>query len=185
MSRDLTANQTTQVTANALAPILLIKMEFVGGTVTMWTGYGDIVFDGDTYTGMGSMIGLSPIEETQDVQANGVSIALNGIQSSLISVALLEEYQNRPVTVYFGTMSGGTIVTSPNIIFRGRMDVMTIQESGETATIEMKCESNLAALTRAKERRYTEEDQKLDYPDDLGFDFVTTIQDTEITWGKT
>jgi hypothetical protein len=32
-------------------------------------------------------------------------------------------------------------------------------------------------------RRYTQEDQQRDYPGDLGFQFVNSIQESQIFWG--
>jgi hypothetical protein len=37
-------------------------------------------------------------------------------------------------------------------------------------------------LLRPKTRRYTGEDQKIDFPSDLGFDFVPELQDQQIIW---
>ena len=31
---------------------------------------------------------------------------------------------------------------------------------------------------------YTLEDQKIDYPTDVGFEFIPDLQDKEIIWGK-
>ena len=35
-----------------------------------------------------------------------------------------------------------------------------------------------------RERRYTPEDQKLDYPLDEGFSSVASLQDKQVAWGK-
>ena len=37
-------------------------------------------------------------------------------------------------------------------------------------------------LQRPKSRRYTKEDQQIDFPTDLGFDFVPELQDIQIIW---
>jgi len=37
----------------------------------------------------------------------------------------------------------------------------------------------------AVDRRYTNEDQQLDYPGDRGMEFVSSIQDVTIYWGRT
>ena len=63
------------------------------------------------------------------------------------------------------------------------MDVMSIQESGEQATINITGESRLIDLEIARERRYTSEDQKIDFPDDKGLEFVADLQDKQIIWG--
>ena len=100
-----------------------------------------------------------------------------------------------PATLYYycanhsgmgGTVeaSGDIIVSDPYTIFDGFMDVMKVEDSGETATVNVSCESSLIALERAKTRRYTPEDQAIDYPNDKGFEYVAALQDDEIIWGR-
>lgn len=185
MTRTVETAMDTQISADSFAPILLIEGRFASGVVRIWNGYDPIPWDGKTWQGKGDLIGFSGVEETQEIEARSASVILTGIKSSLISLALdKSEYRGKPIKVWFGAVSGGSIVVDPIVIFNGRMDTATIQDEGETATIEMKCESVLASLTRSKVRRYTDEDQKRTYPSDKFFEFVTAIQDTAITWGQ-
>ena len=39
-------------------------------------------------------------------------------------------------------------------------------------------------IEKPRERRYTSEDQKLDHPDDRGFEYVPALQDMPIFWGR-
>lgn len=177
----------TEVTNSSLAPIMLVKAEFDSGDIRFWTGYVNLTFDGEIYTGAGDLLNISTIEETEEIEANNVTVGLTGIKSSLISIALGEDYQDRQITVWFGALdqSTGALIADPQPLFSGRMDVMQIEESGETASIAVRCESNLITLKRSKERRYTDQDQKVDFPSDTFFDQVDSLQDTQVTWGKT
>lgn len=177
---------TTEVTAAELSPIILVQAEFDSGDTNLWSGYGNIVFDGDNYTGAGNLLQISSIEETEDIEARGVTITVSGIPSSLISIALSENYQDRPIKIWFGALneSTGALISDPELMFRGRMDTMQITEDGETALIAVRAENNLIALKRPRERRYTSDDQKLDYSTDTFFDQVPALQDDEIVWGR-
>ena len=104
-------------------------------------------------------------------------MSLNGIDASLITYALTENYQTRSAKVYLGVLSSGAVVADPYLVFDGRMDVMTIDDNGETANIAMTAESRLIDLERPKLRRYTSDDQKLNHPNDTGFDFVASLQE--------
>ena len=75
------------------------------------------------------------------------------------------------------------LIADPFLAFAGRFDVPDILEAGERATITAKYESRLIDLDRVRARRYTSEDQQLDYPGDKGFDYVPSLQDAVITWG--
>jgi hypothetical protein len=75
-------------------------------------------------------------------------------------------------------------VADPVLQFEGRLDVPAIEDGEDTATIAISYESELIDLERARERRYTPEDQAIDYPGDLGFAYVAALQDAQITWGR-
>ena len=184
MSRDLTTAVQNQLSADELQPFFAVKLNFDSGAVKLWTGYGEITVASETYTGGGQLLDISPIEETVEVAARGASIALNGIDSSLINLALTENYQTRSAKIFFGVLSSGAVVADPYQLFDGRMDVMSIDDNGETASIVMTAESRLIDLERPKLRRYTSEDQKLTHPNDTGFDFVASLQEKEIAWGS-
>jgi hypothetical protein len=64
------------------------------------------------------------------------------------------------------------------------MDVMNIQEGADTCLITLKLESRLITFEKSSNRMYTLEDQKVDFPNDIGFEFIPDLQDKEITWGK-
>jgi hypothetical protein len=184
MSRNLTTAVSNQLSAGELQPFFAIKLNFDSGSLKLWTGYGDITVDSETYTGGGQFLGISSVEETVEVAARGVTMSLNGIDASLITLALTENYQTRSAKVFLGVISSGAVVADPYLVFDGRMDVMTIDDGGETATISMTAESRLIDLERPKLRRYTSEDQKLNHPDDIGLDFVASLQEKEIAWGS-
>lgn len=184
MSRNLTTSVSNQLSADELQPFFAVKLNFDSGALRLWTGYGEVTVASETYTGGGQFLGISPVEETVEVAARGVTMSLNGIDASLITYALTENYQTRSAKVYLGVISSGAVVADPYLVFDGRMDVMTIEDNGETANIAMTAESRLIDLERPKLRRYTSEDQKLNHPNDIGLDFVASLQEKEIAWGS-
>jgi hypothetical protein len=76
------------------------------------------------------------------------------------------------------------IIADPFKCFEGRFDVPDIVDEGARATISARYESRLIDLDRVRARRYTDEDQKLDYPTDKGFEYVPSLQDAQIPWGN-
>lgn len=185
MARDLTAAYQNAITADVVAPALLLSMEFDEGTVNAWTGFGDLTWDSKTFSGVGDFGSLSDVDETSNIQANGVTFTLSGIPSSLISVALTYEYQGRPVRCWLAALNitTGAIIADPYQLFAGRMDVMTINEGAESATITLTAESVLIDLQRPRNRRYTHEDQIAEFAGDLFFEYVAGLVEKNITWG--
>jgi len=183
MARSLTAAVITEITSQSVIPIILVKLEFDSADLNVWTGIGNLTYSGDVYLGTGNIGGISPIEESANLKANGVTLSLSGIPSSLISSALSEDYQDRPATIWFGVFdTSQSLIADPIQIFKGRMDVIVISEAGESTVLELSIENELVHLERPNERRYTPQDQQLLYPADKGFGFVANIQDKQIIW---
>jgi hypothetical protein len=190
MSRALSAEMLAVATADVVRPIYLVKAEFDSTppedrNLYLWSGFGDLTFNGKNYLGVGNLLSISAVDESTDLTATGASIVLSGIQSPLLAIARDEDYQGRPITIYLGALDDtGDLIASPTVLFSGFMDVMTISEAGETSTISVTAENKLIAFDRSYVRRYTAEDQKIDYPNDMGFEFVAKIADQEIIWGR-
>lgn len=165
---------------DSLNAFIAVELAFDSGTTRLWNGYGDLTVAGETHTGTGNLMSISAIEESGEISAKGLNVVLSGVPSSLLSLALTENYQNRGFKVYVGTISSGTVASYE--AFSGRMDVMTLQESGDTCTISLTAESRLIDLERPRVRRYTPEDQKLIDADDTGLDFINSLQEATFEW---
>lgn len=184
MSRNLTAGAINQITSSELQPFLLFQGEFISGTVRAWSGIGDISWNGYTWTGTGTLISISPIQETAETSANGATVTLNGLPLEMISLALGECKQGASGFVYLGFLSNNSVVADPILLFEGRLDIPSIEEGAEAASVTISYESRLIDLERPREGRYTNEDQQREFPGDLGCEFVPALQDLSLTWGR-
>jgi hypothetical protein len=102
----------------------------------------------------------------------------------MIAVALGACRQGLPGRLYLAMLnSAGQIVGTPYLAFSGRCDVPVIEDGAETATIAITYESKLIDLDRARERRYTDQDQQAEYPADTGFAFVAALADLSFPVG--
>ena len=184
--RTLSAAMVTEVTTVQLAPVILVSLSFPSAYTRLWTGYGTLTYAGVPYLGIGTFGSISPIEETTDLAARGISMQLSGVPTANIALALTEDYQGRECTVLFGALSptAGTLISSPVTVFQGRMDVMQISDDGQSADITMTAENRLVDFKRPREVRYTHEEQTALFPGDLGLEFVTAIQEKAIYWGN-
>lgn len=183
MSRTLAVGMEAEVSAAAVSPVFFVEMDFSSGFVRAWSGYGSLTWDSKTWLGAGHLMAIEPLSESVDFVANGANLKLNGIPSDLIAIALGETYQGRDATIYLGLLdSSGAVIADPVPIYAAAMDTMEIDEDGETATIIVRVESQAISLKRPREWRYTNEDQQIDYPDDLGLEYVAGLQDKEIVW---
>lgn len=185
MSRTLSTAMQAVATAELVRPIYLVDLEFASGSIYLWSGLGDLSFNSNTYIGAGDLLSIGAVQESTELTATGAQITLGGIKQSLLTLARDEPYQGRPLTIRLGAFDeNGDLIASPVIVFSGFMDVMTINDSGETSTITVSAENKLIVFQKTAVRRYTAEDQKIEHPTDKGFEFVAKIQEKEIVWGR-
>ena len=183
--RGLSTAFVDEVSGPNFRPALFIRVDFVSGPVYVWQGVGPIVWNGHTFTGIGSLGSVSTIEEGATIEAKGITLSLSGVDVAWLSDILLEFQQGLPAIVWLGAFdTNQELVPDPVIAWSGRTDQPTIEMDGQTATISITCESRLVEMNVAVDRRYTNEDQQLDYPGDRGFEFVNSIQDARIFWGS-
>ena len=185
MSRSLTTGMQSAVIADLVRPITLVQCAFDSGNLNLWSGIGDLTVDSVDYVGAGSLLSIGEIAETSELSANGITVTLSGVTSPLLSKARDEDYQGRELKVLLGAMDAANgVISDPVVVFSGFMDTMVINDGGETATIQVTVENRLIEFERTRVRRYTAEDQKIDYPNDKGLEFVAEMAEKEIIWGR-
>lgn len=185
MSRNLTSAMESAVEADLVRPIVLVTCAFDSGDLNLWNGIGDLTVNFVDYVGAGTLLSIGEIAESSELQANGITVTLSGITDPLLAKARDEDYQGRELIVKLGAMDASNgVITDPITVFSGFMDTMVINDSEETAAIQVSVENRLIEFERTRIRRYTAEDQKIDYPNDKGLEFVAEMAEKEIVWGR-
>lgn len=185
MSRPLTSAMQSAVTADLVRPIILVQCAFDSGNLNLWNGVGNLTVSSVDYVGAGTLLAIGEITETSELQANGITVTLSGITDPLLEKARDEDYQGRELKVLLGAMDASNgVISTPVNVFSGFMDTMVINDSSETATIQIAVENRLIGFERTRVRRYTAEDQLIDFPNDKGLEFVADMAEKEIVWGR-
>ncbi len=185
MAERLPALSAAETAAAEVRPILLAFFDFAGAPVRAWSGVGDLVWDGHTWTGVGTFGEVSSVEETVEVRATGATFRLSGVPSDLVLEVINTSIQGRRAKLWLGFMSPDwVLLEDPVLLFDGRMDTVEVIDGARTAVISLLAENRLRDLERPRTRRYTSEDQQNEYPGDLGFAFVPSLQEAEIDWGR-
>ena len=205
MSRDLSTAVENTIEDEVVYPFFVTELNFISDTLRFWTGVGTLVYEGVSYVGAGNLLNISSVEETSEIAAKGARLTLSGIPSETLSLALSEPYQGRTCTISFGLFSKGNLLQENSSyilledggrisletqeiglteIFSGYMDQMNINEGAETSDVELLVENKLIDLERQRIARYTSSYQKTRFPGDLGLDFVESLQDKDVVWGR-
>lgn len=182
--RSLASEFTTSINSGIVYPALLARLDFKDGPLLVWNGIGDLSFNNETYSGVGTFGNISEVEESTDLRANGLVLQLSGIPSDLITVALNATYQGREGSLFLALLNEQGALIAAEERFSGIMDTMDIEEGPQTSTIRLALEEDIIELKRARIRRYTDQDQRIDSPDDKGLEFVAVIQGKPILWGS-
>lgn len=187
MSRSINANIVSALANPEIEPFYAVKLAFSTATLFLWTGYGDKTINSETYIGSGNLLSIDGLEEASDLSASGTNIVLNGIDSTILTYALTEEYQGREVNIYWGVGGVSEVVE----VFSGYMDQMIITDKGDTSTIKLSVESKLIILERPNIRRYTEGSHSsviategYSNSNDSFFRWVAKLQDVQVPWGR-
>ena len=144
MSRSLTSAMQSAVTADLVRPIILVQCAFDSGNLNLWNGVGNLTVSSVDYVGAGTLLAIGEITETSELQANGITVTLSGITDPLLAKARDEDYQGRELKVLLGAMDASNgVISTPVNVFSGFMDTMVINDSSETATIQIAVENRL------------------------------------------
>lgn len=183
MGRDLPTGFSAKTEAAVFNPALLVELDWPGGMVRAWSGYGSLVWDGKTFLGVADHGGVSQIREATDGRANGMMLTLSGIPSSLVPEILSNDAQGRSGRVYVAALDDdGALSVDPYLIFDGFIDVTPFEDSGNTASISVALEKE-RINRRTQSRRRTHEDQQIDSPGDGYFRYVAGLATKSANWG--
>lgn len=197
MSRTLNSAALSALSQKEVQIYFAISLQFPQDYLRLWTGVGETILNGFVYTGGGSMIGLSQIDEGLEVSAKGAQVSLSGIPRSAsepLALALSTDYRGGIGKIYVCILDADSTTDLNNLsndygnrfdeLFTGYMDVMTIDEGEDTATITLSLESRLIALRRSINRRFTPNWLKSKYPTDEGLDFTNNTPLQKLRWGR-
>ena len=210
MSRVLPTSVVDALDDDVIYPFFAVELNFDGSDVLrLWTGVGTLNVQGVDWIGAGTLLSISTIEETTETAARGADIGITGLPSEVLSLALSTPYQGRTCKIYFGLFKAAKIIKEDSSfllledgskiyledlnsgfteIFCGYMDQMNLSEDSDTGTIQVSVENKLIDLERARVARYTAEYQRsrdiAGASTDAGFDFVVSMQDQKLAWGR-
>jgi len=183
VTRVASTTNATELAKPNIRIFVAVDLDFASGHVRAHDGVGTINFGGNTYDGIGRFGGIDIAEESISVVAKPVTLTISGVDSFLVATAITEQYQGRTATIYLGLLDLDTqqLLDTPETLWEGRMDVMTVQLGPESGSIKLNCEHRLRREPRIA--RYTDADQQLAYSGDVFFNLIGKIQSFKGTWG--
>ena len=193
MARVIDAGTLAQLQAGRVARTELILFDFPEptGQVGFFTGIGEMVWEGITFVGAGTLFQLSSVGGSSEGAAIPLSIRLNGdarngLDASVLAQIETVQYRARPCFVWRAYLHPDTYaLISVESVFRGKIDTIShsVTEGGD-CYLECVVESNAIDLGRSGYRMRTDVDQRLIDADDGSLAHVQTTATQKIDWSK-
>ncbi|MBB5691906.1 hypothetical protein GXW77_16480 [Roseomonas alkaliterrae] len=177
----LSPHAASSATSPVAAPVVLVELDFASGPFRAWTGLGQLNWAGKVFEGVGSIGAVGEVEETVELRAVRLTLALSPVPQEVVDIALAERsFRLRPARLWGALLDAeGAFVADPFPLWAGLMDTMEVTDGAEPR-VALTCESRLVDLERAEVRRYTDADQQAEYPGDRLFEYVPALQEAEI-----
>lgn len=177
----LSPHAAASATSPVAAPVVLVELDFASGPFRAWTGLGPLNWAGKVFEGVGSIGAVGEVEETVELRAVRLTLALSPVPQEVVDIALAERsFRLRPARLWGALIDAeGAFVADPFPLWAGLMDTMEVTDGAEPR-VALTCESRLVDLERAEVRRYTDADQQAEYPGDRFFEYVPALQEAEI-----
>lgn len=185
MPRDISEEALAALESRKLVLAYLFSGDFKDSKLRLWTGYGNLTWSDQVWLGNGWLQNPGTATETENTQANGISITLSGVPTQLISLMLREAQQKSTGRVYQAIFSEEEELLDVSRIFSGDLDsvISNVSPNGEQS-LTLSFQSKLIRLNSSSARRWSNEDQRAEYPADKGFEYVATLPARRIYWGQ-
>lgn len=175
---------------------LLVKIEIDGyATLCFSDKRESYSFGGDTYTGLGRLVGVTASTSELSVAGDEVTITVSGIPDTSLTDILSSKVKGSPVSIYralFNPTTGAALSTSPNPVgrFQGYVNNWSLQEEynvdirESVNTIVFTCASIVETLNnKVSGRKTNPSSMRKFFPNDASMDRVPNIENITFDFG--
>lgn len=187
MSRGIDSSTQAQLDTKRFNIINLIEFQDIGGVNNYITDAPvDISYNGNSYTSLGQLLGMTDIQEEEDLKIETIDITLSAIDTDLVKLFLDYDYIDRRVLVHRTVIGDDySIVGSPILVFDGRLDQPRVAEDFQSrkATLAVSASSHWSDFEAVNGRHTNKTEHQILYPGDTFFDPSAETQ-KDVKWGK-
>lgn len=185
MARDLTTAVESALQDDVIRPVLIARLDFAGDPITAWngpgifapSGSGDAALDGETFTRVDAVVGLSPVQENQGI---GEPVVLTAAAHDLDEEALRQvvrdkrAWRGKPAYLWMGLLADNhaTVLADPFRVKTGVMTQMKVMRTAEEAVIEITIDED---LSNARSGPWRWIDHTRIYANDTWSTFITKL----------
>lgn len=186
MSRFLSTSQQAYSERDTFALRQLVDVGVTSGTIYACSGYRYLYAMGNTYTPVGVLGGIEPIQEESDPFPRGLKLWLAAINSSQLYEPLREDMFNRDVRVYEAFLDPDTFALSntPELRWKGKINEIEIRfnDAERGNYYEVSAETDLRRTP--KKAYFNKETLWQTYSGDTFYDLMHLIPTQRAKWGQ-
>lgn len=199
MTRTLGAGITSGIALAVGESTELLFLDFADTSnnptpVYLTTAAKDISWNSQTWQAVGGHLAVDVLGESTDGPADGVRLALSGVDQSVLALILGSRWRGRTATAYYAHLDQalGTVKTDPVLMFKGLMNGgFDISESrgdfgGGTVDIALRLTAKLNELVKVRGVRTNMASHRATIPGastDTFFQHVPQLALRRVYWG--
>lgn len=166
-----------------------VAIDLPGRQVNLLDGAGAVTFGGRTYVGRddtyGVLAAVEPLSEAMGSEAPSLRISLYPASDAAAAALAAPTMQGSRVMLFIGAVNPatGAVIADPELQFLGELDVATITVGANGRQVDYDVVSVFERFFDVDEgARLVPAFHKSIWPGELGFDFVTGVED-KVYWG--
>jgi len=193
MSLTLDGTASARIAAPVRGVAWLADLEFASGTLYVTTAPLDVVANAHTYLGTGGLLEVSALGESEDANAENITLALTLVDTAMIAATLgnVDNYRGKRARLWLQLYDEQfQPAGAPVQRWAGYMDRVAIERkpppaTGGAGTGRIKLECSRAGMARARNAtglRLTDAQQQQRYPGDLGLQYMQSLIEKPALW---
>jgi len=186
MPRDLD-NTIAQRLFENYRQVILVEIDFASAPIYVHSGFGELLFNGNTYYGISAFGNISVRNEETQLNPQRLTLTLNGVDKRFINeIQENLNYQNRDVYIWKALLDDNykLIGTSGQLWYRGTTGNATItEEPASTVSVSIDVNNFLAQWNRPSNLRYNNKTWVNLYPGDTIMQYLIDAQGGKVWRG--
>lgn len=191
MALTLGGTETTQLAQPALGVHWLIEAYFTTGTVYVTTAPENVTSGGQIYIGLGSVIGISEVTETGEINTDKLTLTLPLANDAHVQLLMgdVNVYRGRQIKLYMQLFNENFVpVGAKTLRWVGYMSPVSIKPSRDEAgnqngKVELPLiRAGLSKFRNFKGLRLTHNQQVTRYPGDVGLQYLADLIEKPAVW---
>ena len=172
MTRTINATTQTALEQDGVRLAHLVRIGF-STELFLTDNFFPITYDSNEYIAAGHLLSISSTQETNELRIGTVNITISAVNQEYVSIFLNQQYVNRQVRIFLAILtSAGAISGDPIKTFDGEIVGYDLQNSKDSAVINMRLASHWSDFERKAGRFTNNNSQQYLFPTDTGMRFA-------------